>query len=495
MADNLTLGTTMAQERYLAPFEMDYPEINAELMMPLGLQGLPQYQILRNLGLTKAVTQNHGKYFYQDRMQPILHCAGALSTVVAPSAGVSAQYSFVLNTTTGNNDLILGAVSPDFPQFGTTNYYYQPAIIGMKLQMPNFDNNVQVRIYDITGEGTTTVTVFVRVDPTNTALTTASYVAGTPLPVVGNAYAAGDDMPDGMSMGVLADTWTMQNIWNTYEIDGDQLTNRIWISKTSNGKDVSGYRLLNQWLLDYRHARDIDDALWNGSGNNNPLAVATGTRNQNVIYNTEGVLTYADRAGTNLNYPIGMFNPMFFDQIDSILVKNYAPKYFMGCCDANFKREFTWSLTDLLKFTEINHVIAEAESALFPELGGEGGKSVKISFQYLESPSGYVYCMNTFYRFNDPNGLGAAGQNGNNFAFFCPIGNKPDPKSPGNKVPYFGMYYKAMDGYNRLGEVNARYGATNGTHTLSADKNVMSYKSHIGAVHVGGINMVTARGI
>lgn len=489
-SNNLTVGANIAQERFLSPFNLDKPEIENTWYKIYGAQGLPQYQILKNLGMTKPVTQNHGMYFMEDRIRPVLNVAAPLTTIVAPSAGVSAQYSFVLDTTSGSNDLILGAVAPNFPQWGSSNYYYQPAIIGMCLVMPNFDNNATGTIYNITGEGTNTVTIFFRVDQTNTGLTNASYTQGTILIIESNVHAAGSDIPQAVTIGTLQDTWTMQNIWNTMKIDGDMLTNGLWTTKDSMGNAISGYRAMNQQVLDFNHALDIDNALWEGPGQNNPMR--NDTAYQSMEYKTEGVLPYARRTGSQINYPVGAFNPLFFDQIDSILVQNYAPKYFMICNDNNFSNEFTNSMKDYFQFTQIDYVTKQAEDDLFSL--GESGKAVKVDFQYLEK-NNRVYCKNTFFRFNDPKGRGAQGYNGNNFAFFCPIGTKPDPKSPGNQIPYFGMYYKAMDGYSRLGEVGTLMGATNGQHTQSKDQNSLFYKSQIGAVHVGGINMVTARGI
>lgn len=490
MSNNITRGANIAQERFLSPFNLDRPEVENTWFKIYGAQGLPQYQILKNLGMTKAVTQNHGTYYMQDRMRAVLNVAGPLTTVTAASPGVSAQYSFVLDTTAGSNDLILGALAPNFPQWGSTPYYYQPAIIGQCLVMPNFDNNVTGTIYNITGEGTSTVTIFFRVDPPNVALTNASYTQGTILITESNVHAAGSDIPKPMTVGSLQDYWYSQNIWNTMAIDGDMLTNQLWITKDSMGKEISGYRAMNQEVLDFMHALDIDNALWEGPGNNNPMLIDAAY--SAIDYKTEGVLPYAKRTGTEINYPIGLFNPLFFDQIDSILVQNYAPKYFMICNDNNFSNEFTNAMKEYFQFTQIDYVTQQAESDLFQL--GESGKAVKVDFQYLEK-NNRVYCKNTFFRFNDPQGRGAQGYNGNNFAFFCPIGTKPDPKSPGNKIPYFGMYYKAMDGYSRLGETGTLMGATNGQHTQSKDQNTLWYKSQIASVHVGGINMVTATGV
>jgi len=321
----------------------------------------------------------------------------------------------------------------------------------------------------------------------------ANYTQGTAINISSNSYPAGNDMPKGLSVGTLSDVWTLQNIWNTFDIDGDQLTNAIWLTIMSDGKDIGGYRAMNQMLLDFRHSQDIDDALWDGPGQNNPLLASTEAGNQNVDYKTEGQLPYARRTGTTINYPIGALSPLFVDQIDGILCQNNAPKFIMGCVDNKFKNEFTNVMSDYLKFTEINYVTAEAEAALFPELD-ENGKAVKVNFQYLEK-NNRTYCLNTLFRFNDPNGLGAPGYYGNNFAYFTPIGTKPDPKNGNNKIPYFGFNYKSMGGYNRMGEVGTLMGALNGQHTQSKDQNKFWYKSQVGAMHVGGMNMVVMNGL
>jgi hypothetical protein len=493
MANNQTLGVAMGQERFFAPFLLDKPEIGTTWFMQYGNQALPQHQILRNLGMANPVTQNHGKYFMQDRMRPILHAAGPLTTVTAAAPGVAAQYSFVLDVTAGSDDLILGAQAPDFPQFGSTAFYYQPAIVGMNLMMPSFDNYNTAKIYAITGEGTATVTIFMRVNKINTALTNASYVQGTAINISGNAYPAGDEMPKGFSVGTLSDVWTLQNVWNAFDIDGDALTNALWITVMSDGKDIGGYRAMNQYLLDFRHSQDIDDVLFDGPGLNVPLDPSLMVGNQNVDYFTEGQIPYARRTGNAIPYPIGALSPLFVDQIDGILCQNNAPKFIMGLCDNSFKNEFTNVMKDYLQFTEINYITQEAEAALFPELD-ENGKSVKVNFQYLEK-NNRTYCMNTLYRFNDPNGLGAAGYYGKNFCYLTPIGTKPDPKNGNNKIPYFGFNYKSYGGYNRMGEVGTLMGALNGQHTQSKDQNKFFYKSQIGAMHVGGMNMVLMNGL
>jgi hypothetical protein len=488
--NNLTIGATIAQERFLTPFNLDMPEVETTLFKAYGNYGLPQYQILRNLGFTKAVSQNHGKYFYLDRPNQLLHTAGPLTQVTAPAPGVCAVYSFVLSTVPGTNDLILGAVAPQFPQYPSTPYYYQPVIEGYCLRMPAFDNGLTGTVIGISGVGTNTVTITFRLDVPNVGLTPASYVAGTPIIIQSNAHATGTDMPEGETVGVLEDFWFTQNIWNSMKIDGDMLTNKLWTTKTSDGKTISGYRAINQYQLDYKHARHIDEALWWGPGNNNPLYLDPNYNS--LVYKTEGIIPYAQRTGSTVYYPIGGFNPLFFDQIDGILAQNYAGKYFMICCDNKFSNEFTNALVDYFKFTNIDYVTSQAERDLFNM--GQTGKGVKVDFQYFEK-NNRVYCKNEFFQFNDPTGMGAPGYEGNNFAFICPIGTKPDPKSPGNKIPYFGMYYKAMDGYSRLGEVVYIPGATNGQHYQSKDQNLLGYKSQIAAVHVGGNNMIIVRGV
>jgi hypothetical protein len=288
----------------------------------------------------------------------------------------------------------------------------------------------------------------------------------------------------------------LQNVWTNTEIDGDAQTDRTWITEDSAGQQIDGYRYLGQSYAEFRHMSGIDDALWDGPGSINPLLAATspaGT-NQNVVYKTEGILPYARRKGTVGNYPIGLLTPMHFDQIDDVLVQNYAPKYNMGCNSSAFQREIDWSMADYFKNTQINYVTKEAEVALFPELAGQSGKAVKVGFKYMEL-NNRTYCFNTFYRFDDPRSVGAPGYFGKHFAFFCPIGTKPDPKNGDNKIPYFGFYYKSKGGYSRLDEVNTLFGATNGQHTQDADKNSMTFKSQIGAAHVGGENMFIMEGI
>ena len=361
---------------------------------------------------------------------------------------------------------------------------------------PTVENNITGTIVaknttSVAGDGAADIDI--RLDLTDgTALVLASFPQGTPIIITGSAYAAGDSMPEGIMQGVSEDSWTLQNIWTSFRIDGDALTNAIWIEKTSRGKTVGGYRALGMQLLDFRHAASIDDALWDGPGQNNPLLASTAVGNQNVTYKTEGVIPYTRRVGNELSYPVGLLNPMFLDQIDSIAAQNYGPKYFMMACSSAFKREVTWAWADYFKHTNVNFITAEAEQAVFKEMD-ETGKRVKIDFSWIEV-NNRAFGFNTFFRFDDPNYVGADGYYGKNFAFMCPIGSKPDPKTPGNRINYFGVNYKAKDNYNRMDEVNARFGATNGTHTLSEDSNILSYKSHCGAEHCGGINMAVIEG-
>jgi hypothetical protein len=467
-------------------------------MKVFGMQGRPEFMILRNMGMHRAVENNSGKYFTEDRMRPIVHTAGNLTQVVAPGASNKARYSFVLSTSAGSNDTILGAVAPDFPQFGPTNFFYQPLVANDGLMFPNFDNNKTATVISIIESPAGTFTVLFEMDQigvVNGALTAGSYVDGTPIIISSSAHPSGSNMPAGRVRGVLEDSWVLQNVWTTHEIDGDAQTTRTWLTEESNGQRIDGYRYLGQAFAEFLQMAKIDDAIWDGPGQINPLLAATtpaGT-NQNVNYKTEGMLQYARRKGTILQYPIGLLTPMWFDQVDDIVVQNYGPKYFMSCNSAAFQREIDWSLADYFKRTNINFVQAEAEKSLFPAIPGSG-KSVKVGFQYMEL-NNRVYCFHNFYRFDDPRYLGAPGYFGRNFSFISPIGTKPDPRNENNMIPYIGFYYKAKGGYSRLDEVNLRLGATNGQHTQDADKNTMTFKSQIGAAHVGGENMVIAEGV
>lgn len=489
--NNLTQAAGVMQERFYTPFNIDKPEVATELFYIYGNYGLPELQIRKNMGFSKPVAQNHGTYFYADRPANVLHTAGPLSTVVAPAPGVSGVYSFVLDTTAGNNDLILGAVAPEFPQYPSGSYYYQPAVVGQGLSMPSFDSNVTGTITAISGTGTNTVTITFRVDLPNVALTTASYIQGTTIVPNSNAYAAGSEVPAGQMMTFLKDGWVTQFIQNSFEIDGEALTTQLWVETDSFGNKIANIRTPNMWQLDFSHARAIDQALWWGPGQLNPLQLDAASNS--VVYKTEGTIPYTDRMGTQLNYPVGNLSPLLFDQIDSILVKNYTGKYYRLVCDNNFSNEFTNTMMDYFKFTQIDYVTKQAEADLFKN-GSQTGKYAKVDFTYLEK-NNRVYCKNVMFQFNDPTFKGAPGQDGTNFAWLGPVGETSDPKSPGNRIPYLGMYYKALGGYSRMGEVNARYGATNGQHQLGVDKNIITYKSQIASVQVGGQNMINIRGV
>lgn len=486
MSNNLTVSATLLNERVISPYLIDKPDVASKLFMVKGSQGLPFFQKLRNMSMAEAHARNTGEYHEEDWLHPILHTAGNMSTVSAPAG----QYSFVLSSTNGTNDYVLGALAPNFPAFGSTPYYYAPVNIGDRIQLPTFDDNQRATVYNITGLGTNTVTVFIRLDDVTYAPNLTSYVDGTEVIIDGSAFAAGTDQPEGIVNGTIRDFWFMQITKTNFNIDGDMDTNELWLKSFSDGKDISGYRAMGQRDLEYRHARKIDAILlWESGSFNNPLLLDSTVNN--VVRISEGLIPYAKRKGNALNYTIGTFNPLTFDAIDSILEAESAPEYINALCDAKFDNEKDNALKNYFQETQINYVVEQAKADLFM---GDTGIEAAVGFKYLKKGN-RTYCFNRMWQFSDPHGHGATGYDGKNFAVFYPISSKPDPKNPGNKIPYMGMYYKALNGYSRLGEFVNITGASNGMHTTSKDLNQFGMKSQVAAVHVGGNQMVTMSGI
>lgn len=113
------------------------------------------------------------------------------------------------------------------------------------------------------------------------------------------------------------------------------------------------------------------------------------------------------------------------------------------------------------------------------------GLAMSVSFKQFKKGN-RTYLMTRVPEWDHPTFLGTVGLRFTGLGVFSPIGKMKDTKS-GNMLPYFGMGYRALNGYSRMAEVWMTSGAgPEAMKVITQDYQQINHRSHIMACHVGG---------
>jgi hypothetical protein len=475
---NQTSAAGITTSNIISTFDIEKPEVRNKLFRSKGDQGLSAFRLLESLGYSRAIAQDSAISYEEDWIHPTFHSDGAVSAV-APSGNQDAPQvqAIVLNAISPNDDFL------GFPAPPTgANYYYCPVQLQDVIMYPNRVTGV---VTDIAGLGTNAVTITITAQDATVAL--PAVADQQELIIITNAYPEGSEHPDGIVNKPKMSTSYVQIIKTGYKWTGTQATNQTWFDTYKTAGDIPAYYLKGQMDTDYEHELKIDGALLFGNLTLSTIYDASSYDASafEPVKTTEGIIPYMAANGNVKQYTPGTFAVQTLNDIAKILDKQFAPKYICGLIGINLNTEIDDTLKAYFQNTNINYVRQQMVQNVF---GGDAGLEASVGFGVLEK-SGYTFGFSRMPVFSHPRLYGASGYNGASLGAFIPMGTKRDLKS-NTDVPYFGVIYKALGNYNRRAEVWTLSGAAPGMKVLSKDVNKLCLRSHIGAEHVGGNQMV-----
>jgi hypothetical protein len=473
-------GAGIDSSKIVSTFDVYKPQKRNELFRIRGDQGMSLFNILDSFGYTRPIQGQWANSYSEDWIANIIYIgAGGL---VQDSA---TQYHFLLSTAaTTNNYLPTSTTSPY-----TTAQYYPTVIKGQIVMFPPKagsvgGNQITGWVDSISGTGNA-LTVTVKLSNGDNSLTAANYPAGTGLIVSSNVHSEGSDQPIGVVPKVLEDTAYLQIFKNSYKNTGTQMIMQSWFSIVPNGggpgQDL--YILKGQEDTEYLHMQQIDGAMMFGELNTNTAQIDADTGEP--YYMTEGLFPYIRRTGYTQNYTPGTWTVSGFDTISKKLEREYAPKNIMVLDGFDWDVENENVMKDYFQNTNIIYAREQMAREL---MGGDQGLMASVGFSFLKK-AGRTFAFNVMGNWTNPRLYGAAGFNTPQMAAFVPLGKQSDKKN-GTSLPYLGMIYGAKGGYSRKSEVWTLAGAGTGQKVLSQDVSNLYMRSHCGAEHVGGNQMV-----
>lgn len=470
---NATGAITLDASKIITTFDIDKPEVRAQLFRIRGNQGMNFFAILESLGYSRGVTQNKSRQYEEDWIHQTIHLGNSMSATGNPN-----EYSFDLSAVAPNIDYLEQNVTSPY---NTNAQYVFPIKQWDLITLP--ENNAKLIVTGVSIAGSACTVTVKHINPTVGPFTLGNYVAGVELIITGNAFSEGSDQNDGMVNKPLIDYSYTQIIKSTFKFTGSQAVSQPWFKEYSDGRGIMAYYIVGQENTEYEHALAIDAALLFGALTE--ISVVDSTTNE-PIQTTEGIDPYIKRKGNSIPYVPGTFNVPLFDYMDKLLEQEGAPQWMGAFLGTDLDNEKDNVLKAYFQNTMQDYQAQRAQADLF---GDNPGLSMAVNFRYLQK--GYrTWCFTRMPQFNMAKLWGAAGYNTTKLGLFWPLSTKPDKNNPGNRIPYMGMIYRALGNYSRKSEVFSLLGAGPGQKVTSQDVNKLVMRSDIGAEHCGGNQMI-----
>lgn len=473
---NQTSAIGIATSNIISTFDILKPEVRNKLFRSKGDQGMGAFRLLESLGYTRSISQDTAISYEEDWIHPTFHSNAAVAASAASGNQAAPQtQAIVLSAASPNNDF-LGFPAP------VTNYYYCPVQQWDIIQYPNRVTGI---VTSIAGLGTNAVTITITAQDATTAL--PAVAAGQEMIIITNSFPEGSDQPDGIQNKPLKTTAYVQIIKTGFRWTGTQATNRTWFDTYKTAGDIPAYYLKGQMDAEYEHELKIDGALLFGNKTLSTIfdSSAYSASSFEPQKTTEGLIPYMSANANVKQYTAGTFAIQTMDDIVKLLDKQFAPKYIAGLVGINLNIEIENVMKAYLQNTNISYITDQMTKDVF---GNNPGLAASVGFTIL-SKGDFTFCFTKMPIFSHARLYGATGYNTPSLGAFVPMATKKDLKSDYD-VPYFGMIYKALGDYSRKAEVWTLQGAAPGPKIFSKDLNQLCMRSHIGAEHVGGNQMV-----
>lgn len=473
---NQTSAVGISTSNIISTFDILKPEVRNRLFRSKGDQGMGAFRLLESLGYTRSIAQDTAISYEEDWIHPKFHSnANVAASAASGNQAAPQTQAIVLSATSPNNDF-LGFPAP------VTNYYYCPVQVWDIIQYPNRVTGI---VTSIAGLGTNAVTITVTAQDATVDL--PAVTALQEMIIISNAFPEGSDQPEGIQNKPKKSTAYVQIIKTGFKWTGTQATNRSWFDTYKSAGDIPAYYLKGQMDTEYEHELKIDGALLFGNRTLSTIFDSSAFSASGFEPNktTEGLIPYMSANSNIKHYTPGTFAVQTMNDIVKLLDKQFTPKYVCGMVGINLDIEIEDTLKAYFQNTNISYVTQNMVKDVF---GNNEGLAASVGFTIL-TKGDYTFCFSKMPIFSHNQLYGAVGYTTPSLGAFVPMATKRDLKSDYD-VPYFGMIYKALGDYSRKAEVWTLQGAAPGPKVFSKDINHLCMRSHVGAEHVGGNQMV-----
>jgi hypothetical protein len=427
------------------------PQYSATLFSRYGDQYMPFFQWLRAMGRELPVA-NDTWYNYQENRY---HRTITVNAQVASPGADTAQ------------EIVLKSTDLD------SSYNFYPRLN----DIITYPNGVTGLIYDITGEGTSTITL--KVHPLKAANALPQVEADQVLSITSGAFAAGTGQPYGTVVGATKFTFNAQIFKETVEAEGTTLVNELWYQVMDDNRSVKGWYSPGYLRADYLMGLKIDGAFFTGEERTSTsanLKVASGDGAGNYANTTRGMIPWLRAEGLTQAITSGSFDIKKLDECSLYLksqgITSGVALWMQGAKLANdvenaAKTYLEYTGADFTKVTNI----------LF---GGNQEMAVALNFKAF-TKGGVTYMCKVMDQWSNPVTFGATGYEYDQYGIIMPMSSFKDAKS-GVTTDNILTRVRAMDGYDRrftMWKVGAA-GPDMSTYVNGIDKLSHYLRAHLG---------------
>jgi hypothetical protein len=438
----------------ISNFDLHKPEILNTLFSRRGDQGASYFQLLRSMGFEQPVANDTYGHFEDNNIHEVVHVK---ANVAQPAVGANIIFTLDPTDLDANN-----------------NFYLR------KWDILKFSNEAMGSVIDISVVVSAAPVVTVRLNEITDQFPALS--AGDTLAIRTSAFSEGSGQPQ----GALSGTWEYDNdaqiIKETIGVTGSEMVNQSWVTVTSEGNPLPAYYYKGQLELDYRTALKADGALLWGKRSTN---VITDPVTGRPIKTTEGLIPYIRRIGNEQDCVDGAFTIDEFDEMANTLDREFAGNHILGLLGISLHQDIENALKTYFANTNIIFAKQAVNEALF---NSNEALSASVNFTYL-TKSERTFMFKRMGGFNNPQTDGVSGSTAPKMGIFLPLNQKKDPKS-GKMVDSIGVRYRALGKYSRRMEVWQVGGAGEGLKVTDIDDRNTYQRTHLGAHHSRGNQMV-----
>jgi hypothetical protein len=423
------------------------PEKMFKLFQKNGQQGMNLFMMMMAFGQVNATALNQYSH-YEDRL------INQVITVKAnvPQPAIGANITFAL----GSDSLEDGRY-----------YVRQWDKITFNGGRPNSCDGSVVSIALASGD------VNVTVELSDKTRQFPALTADQQLPIHGNAFSEGSGQPQGRVRGADEIYNQVEIIKETISATGTEMTNQTWINVTEDGSKVGAW--YNLGLLDgeYRMTLAESAGLMHHNLNNGAPIIDPDTNRP--VLSTEGLIPHAFSNAFLIPKASGTFAEGDLKTIDRYMRKQFVDSQnIAGMSGA--ERYYGWQ--DFMNDTFPGKDF-EAVTRDFNTMISQGNAALAGTLSWgCVTYANRTYGMNEMPEWNNPTVNNYEGSKIPELLFFMPTGTSKD--ADGVKRNYFGMRYKAFEGYSRQKELWTQ--GTAGTGVRIGDKDARSWywRSNIG---------------
>ena len=364
----------------------------------------------------------------------------------------------------GNASFVLHADDLD----SAYHYYPRKGFIVMTGDVIN--GFIQGRIEDITGTGTSTVTITIK--PVDAAKTfTSNHVAiGKEVGIFDSAFGVETGQPVGTSKGYWERTFYAQIFKETLTFGGMELAKQKWV-------EVEGVGFFNKELArtEFNLDRQEESALLMGQSGANLSDTSLITGATVPVYKNKGVWTWIDELGGEMTYA-NTSGPSFddLDEAAAYLEANGINDdiVFVLAGGNMYRKLETMSIDWWVDPTGSGTPHgAMTTDFLKKSFGADGGLEIDVTFKAIKKSS-ILFVLYKLPAFTNPYQFGIPGYMLTDAAILLPMTKVRDGKS-GITIPNLSANYVGINGYSRQ-RIVAPFAGMDGFHNQKSGDPIIS---------------------